>query len=255
MTDPLIANTYLNRYWNLSQTGITDFSCDAVFQYQPGDVVGTESNLTTIRITPVPATMLGAVNAGLHQLNATGIDMFGTFTGAPEITLSVFNVTGSGTYCAGDAGLEVGLDGSESGITYTLYKNSVAQIPVVIGTGSPISFGMQMAGDYTVKAENGTSNADMTGMAQVIEVQLPDAPLLSVVQPDCNVSTGTITVNSPMETGMTYSIDGVNYGNSDGIFSLLTPGDYVVTAMNSAGCISNGVNATIVTVCSNCVKY
>ena len=36
---------YLNRYWILSSSGISDFSCDMTFTYVPGDVVGNETNI------------------------------------------------------------------------------------------------------------------------------------------------------------------------------------------------------------------
>lgn len=50
-------------------------------------------------------------------------------------------VTGGGSYCTGSSGLTVGLANSEASATYTLYKDAVAQVPTVTGTGSAISFG------------------------------------------------------------------------------------------------------------------
>ena len=48
--DPSITGSYLNRYWNVAQTGITAFTCNAVYQYQPSDVTGTESYISTLRV-------------------------------------------------------------------------------------------------------------------------------------------------------------------------------------------------------------
>jgi gliding motility-associated-like protein len=46
-------------------------------------------------------------------------------------------------------------------------------------------------------------------------------------------------VTSPLPArGISYSIDGTNYSNTNGVFSGLVPGNYNVTAKNSSGCIS-----------------
>lgn len=81
-TDPLITGSYLNRYWNVTQTGISGFVCNAAFNYVPADVVGTESDMYCVRISPTPSTLFDITNPALHQLTATGLTTFGTFTGA-----------------------------------------------------------------------------------------------------------------------------------------------------------------------------
>lgn len=70
------------------------------------------------------------------------------------------------------------------------------------------------------------------------------APTLSVTQPTCTNSTGTITVTSAV-AGLSYSIDGVNYNNTNGVFTGLNPGTYQVSAKNSLGVISGSTTATI----------
>ncbi|HEX2922122.1 MAG TPA: hypothetical protein VHO50_13245, partial [Bacteroidales bacterium] len=239
---------------------------------------------------------------------------------------TAFAITGGGTYCQGGTGLPVGLAGSETGVTYTLYKNNVAQSPTVSGTGAAISFGNQLAGIYTARGSDGTVTTDMTGTAEIIEMPLPvptisgistvcegttgvvyttetgmsnyvwlvspggtmtsggtsssntititwnsagsnsvsvnytngtctaetatvlpvlvnpapAAPVVSVTaQPTCTVATGTITVTSPVPAaGITYSIDGVTYTNTSGVFTGVVPGTYSVTVRNAAGCVS-----------------
>jgi hypothetical protein len=61
--------------------------------------------------------------------------------------------------------------------------------------------------------------------------------------------TGTITVTAPTGTGMTYSIDGSTYSNTDGMFMSVDAGSYSVTAKSSGGCISLGTSV-ILTVCT-----
>ena len=82
---------------------------------------------------------------------------------------AVFNVTGTGTYCEGGAGLPVGLDGSEADVTYTLYRNSIL-ITTVSGTGSAISFGNRTEGTYTVSATNLAGTLPMNGQAVITSV-------------------------------------------------------------------------------------
>jgi hypothetical protein len=81
--DPLITGSYLNRYWNITQTGITGFTCNATFQYLPADVVGTESNIYTLNISPSPIKSFDLANTSTHMLTASGLTSFGTFTGGP----------------------------------------------------------------------------------------------------------------------------------------------------------------------------
>ncbi|TRZ76714.1 MAG: HYR domain-containing protein, partial [Bacteroidetes bacterium] len=71
----------------------------------------------------------------------------------------------------------------------------------------------------------------------------PASPLATLIQPTCAVATGTITVTAPTGTGMTYSIGG-NYQSSP-IFTAVASGTYIVTAKNSAGCVSSGTSVTI----------
>jgi hypothetical protein len=67
----------------------------------------------------------------------------------------------------------------------------------------------------------------------------PAAPTATLTQPTCTTPTGTITITSPTPAaGITYSIDGINYTNTTGIFTGLAPNTYSVTVKNASGCIS-----------------
>ncbi len=73
----------------------------------------------------------------------------------------------------------------------------------------------------------------------------PAAPTLSpVVQPTCNVATGSVTVSAPIGANLEFSIGGVY--QSSATFTGLTPGNYAITARNTAtGCISAATSVTI----------
>ena len=134
-------------------------------------------------------------------------------------TISITSPTGSGmTY-------------SLNGITYTNTS----------GTFSSVS-----TGTYTLTAKS-SSGCISSGTSAIINQQpaTPPAPDGLLVQPDCSVSTGVIEITSPKGTGYTYSIDGYDYTNTSGLFTLVPPGTYTVTAMNQAGCISTGTDVPI----------
>ena len=104
------------------------------------------------------------------------------------IVPNVFVVTGNGSYCTGGEGVAVGLRGSEAGVSYTLYKNHQLIHPVgivVLGTGSAITFGNQLAGTYTVQAKQGDDITDMTGNAIITENSYP-VITTPVDQIECN---------------------------------------------------------------------
>ena len=100
------------------------------------------------------------------------------------------------------------------------------------------------AGTYAVEVRD-ANNCLFATTASITSTAIPATPITALIQPTCTVSTGTITITAPTEAGMTYSIDGVTYANSDGIFNSLAPNTYAVTARNTDGCISTATSVTI----------
>jgi len=91
--DANITTSYLNRYWKVTQSGITGFACTTTFTYADADISGTEGDLFCVKADPVPYITYGAVNAGSNLLTATGLGSFSTFTGAMgshELSLIAF---------------------------------------------------------------------------------------------------------------------------------------------------------------------
>jgi hypothetical protein len=75
------ATSYLTRYWNVTQSAISGFSCNSTFQYvDAGDVVGTEADIFCTKV-PAPFTAYNAANTATNQITAHGLASFGTFTG------------------------------------------------------------------------------------------------------------------------------------------------------------------------------
>ncbi len=114
----------------------------------------------------------------------------------------LYTVQGGGEYCSGGTGLPVDLTGSETGITYQLYHDGIADGSPVVGTGSMISFGNKTAaGTYTVTAEVDATNCvrDMTGSALIVINPLPVAE----AGPDQTIPNGTSTSLSGSSSGGT----------------------------------------------------
>ncbi|MCX6267479.1 MAG: T9SS type A sorting domain-containing protein [Bacteroidetes bacterium] len=73
--------SYLTRYWNVTQSGISGFSCNSTFQYVDADVVPPESDIFCFRVLPAPFTAYNAANTSTNKITANGLASFGTFTG------------------------------------------------------------------------------------------------------------------------------------------------------------------------------
>jgi hypothetical protein len=89
-----VTGSFLNRYWNVTQSNITGFSCNATFKYvAPADVTGTESLIYCTQITPTVVAYYSAANTSLHQLTANGLTSFGAFTGLQQLANKSLNVS------------------------------------------------------------------------------------------------------------------------------------------------------------------
>ncbi|AWH83626.1 hypothetical protein HYN59_00180 [Flavobacterium album] len=94
------------------------------------------------------------------------------------------------------------------------------------------------AGNYTITTKSSGGCISVSGPYTVNpSPTAPSMPVVSITQPFCATTTGTITVSSPAAPGMTYSIgSGFQVSN---IFTNVAPGTYVLTAQNADGCTSN----------------
>ena len=158
-----------------------------------------------------------------------------------------YNVTGSGSYCAGGIGVEVGLSGSQTGVDYTLSPGGV----VVSGSGGAISFGLQTAGSYTVSAVNTTTDCGntMTGSAIVTIDPLPTAFNVTGGGSYCAGGTGVVVGLSGSQTGVDYTlmpggivVPGTGFTIS---FGLQMAGTYIVTAHNTTTNCTNTMTGSV----------
>ncbi|KFE97272.1 PKD domain-containing protein [Chryseobacterium luteum] len=96
----------------------------------------------------------------------------------------------------------------------------------------------ELLADY---GANLVSSLKINNFIQTTQLQIP---VVSVVQPSCNTTTGSITVTDP-STDVTYSFDnGVTFQASNTMSGLVS-GTYLVKVKNSAGVISNAASVII----------
>ncbi|HPT01951.1 MAG TPA: PKD domain-containing protein [Bacteroidales bacterium] len=114
--------------------------------------------------------------SGIYTVNAsaTALTCQSTMSGSTIIVNNplVYNVIPAGTNC-GTA--NIGLDGSETGVNYELFLDGNPFGIVVAGTGSPVSFGNQYPGTYTVQAVNTVTGCQSAMNGTIVINELPAA--------------------------------------------------------------------------------
>ncbi|MEI6436323.1 MAG: T9SS type A sorting domain-containing protein, partial [Bacteroidota bacterium] len=171
----------------------------------PGVVVGLSGSQAGIRYTLIPggnevigtgtAINFGSHTAGTYTVTAlnTTTSCLSNMTGSAIVTVNplptAFSVTGSGSYCAGSAGVVVGLSGSQTGVSYTLNPGGL----IVVGTGNAITFGIQTAGTYTVSAHNTTTLCSNTMTGSAIITMYPMPVVVTHPQAACSPNTVDLT--------------------------------------------------------------
>jgi len=180
--DPILTGSYLNRYWNITQTGITGFTCNATFQYLTADVVGTESNIYTLNISPAPIKSYDLANTGTHILTANGLTSFGSFTGGPGfITLNLSSVLLQGLYSGAGvmnqardavgphwpAGIADNINVElHNAITYSTVVYTASNIPLSISGAATVNIPVATNGSYyiTIKHRNSLETTTATAI-------------------------------------------------------------------------------------------
>lgn len=120
-----------------------------------------------------------------------------------------FTLTGGGSYPQGGVGVPIGLSGSEVGFEYYLVLVGTGTISTapVIGTGGPISFGLQtQAGSYQVIGKNPNTSC-VTYMSGTVSVSINPTPTVFNM-----TGGGEGCENTPgVEVGLSGSEIGINY--------------------------------------------
>lgn len=87
------SGSFLKRYWNVSQSGITSFLCNATLKYVPADVNGTENLIYFVLLSQGSVGYYNVANTALHQITAIGLTAFGSITGFQALADKNLNLT------------------------------------------------------------------------------------------------------------------------------------------------------------------
>jgi len=203
-----------------SNTGITYYLMHGVDTVGVQGGTGTSIDFGAYSVTGVYTAF--AIN------NTTGCmrNMIGVSSIGLNPLPTQFNVTGTGNYCAGSTGQLVGLDFSNTGITYQLYRGGTTPVgSPVTGTGAPLSFGSQtITGTYTVIATN-TSTSCVNTMAGNAVVGINALPTLHLVTGGGSYCSGG--------TGVNVNLNGSDLGINYQLFLGLAPVGSVVAGTGS----------------------
>jgi len=209
---PKMVTLTLNSEWTISQANPNANIGSATAEgttitFTVADGLPVEIKLTAVNPCALPNATPVAPILELTQPNCTKA------TGSIQVTGSVEN-------------LSFGLDGTTFENTTGLFENVAS-------------------GDYNVYAKNANGCTSVAANATInTQPATPDAPTLETTQPTFTIATGSIAVTSAI-ANLSFSLDGVTFDNSSGVFENLNPGTYTVYAKNASGCISVGTSEVI----------
>ena len=153
---------------------------------------------------------------------------------------SAYLVNGGGAYCSSP--LNVYLEGSQTGVTYTLYKDGVSTGLSQAGAGTALFFtGLTLPGVYTIIGVNGVCQTTMTGSATITAAGLPNQPgtIAGPVTPCYGYSVTYSAAPVSGATSYTWTLpggwSGSSTSNSITVTVGSTSGNVCVTANNTCG--------------------
>ena len=177
--------------------------------------------------------------SGVYEVTVT--DLNGCSASSSPVTVSevIANVLANGsTSLCGAASVELSAADPFATAT-TTYQWQLNGVDIVGATD--VTYSAVQEGNYTVVVTDGSCSS--TSAPLTISGDLTN-PVVSLVQPTCDVPSGTLTITDPVGAGFQYSIGGAYQTNPQ--FSGLAPGDYTVTVQDLAGtCTSPSTVVTI----------
>ena len=195
---------------------------------------GTSSTVSGLATGAYTYTVTNAVGATSELSSYVIINPQPTTPSAPIVTLidpTCTVATGTITVTApAEAGMTFSIDGSNFINTTGVFTNV-------------------LPGTYIVTARNSDGCMSLGTIATISPQPVtPTAPVVTLVKPTCTDPTFTLTVLSPSGIGMTYSVNGITFENTTGVF-IETPGPLgslaTVAAKSAEGCISPITSLTI----------
>ena len=221
-------------------------------------------------VTSAPGTGTGVLDFGPQTAAGTyTVSALRAFTGCSAVMAdsavivenpapTIYSVTGGGPYCSSDPGVALGLGGSDTGVTYTLYNLGLS-VGTFTATGTSLNFGVFPAGSYSVSAAYNFTGC-MSNMSGIRNITVNASPVVYNVTGGgsyCAGTGGEHVYLSLSDTGVKYSLynDGVLTSTLVGTHAsldfgaLITAGTYTVSATDTtSGCGSNMADSAVITV-------
>ena len=173
---------------------------------------------------------------------------------------TAFNVTGNNlTYCEGDsANTAIGLNNSQSGVSYQLLRNGNNQGSAISGTGNAITFGnFSAAGTYTVEATRTDGGCTET-MNNDVVITINEVPTANFTVTSTNIGINESIAFNNTSTGSnnTYAWD---FGDGTGTSTSENPsytftisGTYTVTLTTTNSCGTDTITTDVTVTINYC---
>lgn len=193
---------------------------------------------------------------------------------APEINFRVnnlpvsFELVGQSHYCGASVGAQLGLSGSEIGVTYSLYSvgsdESLELVETVVGTGNELEFPTLVPeGVYIAAARNGSTECTSSMKGRIEVVYSAEIPVLGIDMDlvSCGANAPFVLDASTLMVGATYYLEsGSNTpsyveplqsktfdGTSNVEFTIPEEGEYTIWAsFDDYACISYMGSVTLI---------
>ncbi len=213
----------------------TGYSGTATYQWKKGGVVLASATTPTYDATQPGVYTIEVIDGA----TTVSCPITVTVNALPVITIAI---APAATICAGDTSTMTAAVTGSSPFTYKWRTNGIE-----MNTATATSYGATTSGVYDVRVADANGCEAISATSSIVVNALPtQVEATATSQPTCSIGTGTITVSSPAAIGgMTYSIDGTTYTNTNGIFDNIVPGTYTVTAKNANGCVSPSATVVI----------
>jgi hypothetical protein len=188
----------------------------------------------TVNIIPAKDINNNAIVSGTKDMGA--YEHLGSF-----FTPTIYNVTGGGTFCAGDVvSASIGLSSSQTGVSYQLKRDDINLGNPLNGNGAALNFGnFSVVGTYTIEATTpiGACATMMSGNAKIIINPLP--VIVLTTSDYCGGSQIIANYNGPNSYKYLWS-NGVSSGFYTNVHSIniTNSGTYSVTATSGDNCKS-----------------
>jgi hypothetical protein len=243
--DNASTTNYLNRYWTLTQTGITSCNIATVATYNNADIAGTESNISAARLVGTfnqstnPWVKYSAIANNTLTTTSASLPSGEPFvvTGINGIAPSVSIIGGGIVSCLGE---NIPLDTTVEGEPSFSYSWSPATFLSDTTIANPVVTNPTATTSYTVTVKDGNGIATTSASATITmgntttwngstwDNGAPTDTSTAIIAGNynlaANISACTLTVNSGIVTipsGFTVTLNGALHVNS-GSFTLST---------------------------------